>query len=372
MSDHGGNIYAASRRTGIPLSQILDFSASINPLGVPKRAALLMKEHINLLRHYPEPYAEGLAAHIGRQLGTGGETIICGNGSTELIYLIPRALRPARVLIPSPTFGEYERACGSSGAPEVVGYRLRHEDAFDVDPELFVEAMSGRPGSSPASGPGAPKGHEPCRMAFLCNPNNPTGRLISKKEVLSIADAAGSLSCYLVVDEAFIDFCPAASVVAEVARNPYLIVLRSLTKFYALSGIRIGYGVFYPSVAEKIRACKEPWTVNSLAQVAGVAVLEDTAYQKASRETMEREKSFVEAGFKKMGIAFIPSAANYYLLKVEHGAAKTVAALEQKGILVRNCASFVGLDQTYIRVAVRSRAENERLLKEMADICAGS
>ena len=372
MSDHGGNIYAASRRTGIPLSQILDFSASINPLGVPKRAALLMKEHINRLRHYPEPYSEELAAHIGKQLGCGGETIVCGNGSTELIYLIPRALRPARVLIPAPTFGEYEKACSSSGASEVVGYRLRHEDAFDVDPELFVEAMSGRPGSSPASASRTPKGRGPCRMAFLCNPNNPTGRLISKKEVLRIADAAGSLSCYLVVDEAFIDFCPAGSVVSEVARNPYLIVLRSLTKFYALSGIRIGYGVFYPSVAEKIRACKEPWTVNSLAQCAGVAVLEDTAYQKASRETMEREKSFVETGFKKIGIDFIPSAANYYLLKVEHGAAKMVAALEQKGILVRNCASFVGLDQTYIRVAVRSRAENERLLKEMADICAGS
>jgi threonine-phosphate decarboxylase len=372
MSDHGGNIYAASRRTGIPVEQILDFSASINPLGVPKRAALLMKEHINRLRHYPEPCSEGLAAHIGKQLGCGGETIICGNGSTELIYLIPRALRPAKVLIPAPTFGDYERACRGSGAADVVAYRLSRKDAFDVDPDLFVEAMSGRPGSSPAAASRTPEGHEPCHMAFLCNPNNPTGRLIPSKEVLRIADAAGSLSCYLVVDEAFIDFCPDGSVVAEVARNPYLIVLRSLTKFYALSGIRIGYGVFYPSVAEKIRTCKEPWTVNSLAQVAGVAALEDTAYQKASRETMEREKSFVERGFKEIGIDFIPSAANYYLLKLGRGAAKTVAALESKGILVRNCASFVGLDRTYIRVAVRSRLENERLLKEMADLCAGS
>jgi threonine-phosphate decarboxylase len=343
------------------MEQILDFSASINPLGVPKRAALLMKEHINALRHYPEPYAEGLAAYIGKQLGAGEATIICGNGSTELIYLIPRALRPARVLIPAPTFGEYERACASSGASEAIGYRLRPEDAFDIDPGLFIGAMSGELGSGP----------EQCRMAFLCNPNNPTGRLISKKEVLRIADAAVSLSCYLVVDEAFIDFCPAGSVVAEVARNPYLIVLRSLTKFYALSGIRIGYGVFHPSVGEKIRACKEPWTVNTLAQVAAAAVLEDTAYQKASREAMEREKSFVEGEFKKMGITFIPSAANYYLLKVEQGP-HAVAALEGKGILVRHCASFVGLDGTYIRVAVRSRLENERLLREMAEICAGS
>ncbi len=243
----------------------------------------------------------------------------------------------------------------------MVGYRLRDEDAFDVDPGLFVGAMSG-----------SPKGRGPCGMAFLCNPNNPTGRLVSKKEVLGIADAAERLSCYLVVDEAFIDFCPGASVAAEVARNPYLIVLRSLTKFYALSGIRIGYAVFHPSVAERIRACKEPWTVNSLAQAAGVAVLEDSAYQKASRETMEREKSFMEAGLKRIGIPFIPSAANYYLLKVEQGAGRMAAALEEKGILVRDCASFKGLDGTYIRVAVRSRQENERLLEEMAEICAGS
>ncbi len=296
------------------MEQILDFSASINPLGVPKRAALLMKERINCLPHYPEPYAEGLAASLGERLGTGGEAIICGNGSTELIYLIPRALRPARVLIPEPTFGEYERACRSSGASVVVGCRLRDEDAFDVDPERFIATMSGGPGST--SG-----GREACHMAFLCNPNNPTGRLVSRKEVLRIADAAGSLSCYLVVDEAFIDFCPGGSVVAEVARNPYLIVLRSMTKFYALSGLRIGYGVFHPSVAEKVRAYKEPWTVNSLAQAAGAAVLEDTAYQKASREMMEREKSFVEAGLQKIGITFIPSAANYYLLRVARGRA---------------------------------------------------
>jgi len=206
-------------------------------------------------------------------------------------------------------------------------------------------------------------------MAFLCNPNNPTGRLVQKKDVLTIADAARRLSCYLVVDEAFIDFCPAESVVGDVEGNPYLIVLRSMTKFYALSGLRIGYAAFHPSLAQRIRACKEPWTVNSLAQHAGIAVLEDRAYQEASREFMEREKLFVEAGFRKMGIDFIPSRANYYLLRLRQ-APRMPAALEQKGILVRDCSSFTGLDNTYIRVAVRSRAENERLLTEMAGICA--
>ncbi len=349
---HGGNIYAASRRTGIPVERILDFSASINPLGVPKRAALAMKQQINLLPHYPEPYAETLTAAIAARLGVDPATIICGNGSTELIYLIPRVLKPAKVLLTAPTFSEYERACRTAGAAKLAAYELRRETSFDLDPDRFIDMMS----------------KESCDIAFLCNPNNPTGRLLSGSDVLRIADAGRKLSCFLVVDEAFIDFCPAASVVEEVASNPWLIVLRSLTKFYALSGIRLGYGVFHPSVAEKMRVCKEPWTVNSLALAAGLASLEDVSYGKASLEAMEREKSFLEEALGKAGIEFVPSAANYYLLRIP-GKPHAAAALEQKGILVRQCENFASLDPSYIRTAVRSRAENERLVKELAGLC---
>ncbi len=354
MSGHGGNIYAASRRTGIPEEHILDFSASINPLGMPEQAAQAMKKSIERLYHYPEPYSEELTLCVARHFSVDPGMVICGNGSTELIYLVPRALRPGRVLIPSPTFMEYERACAISGASEVVNLRLQPERDFDILPDTFMRSMSGE---------------RPCDMAFLCNPNNPTGRLVTREDVLECADEARRQGCYLVVDEAFIDFCPEASVCKEVENNPYLIVLRSMTKFYALSGLRIGCAIFHPSVAEKVKDYKEPWTVNSLAQKAGVAALGDGLFREASLDAMKEEKAFMESELRRIGVPFVPSRANYYLLKLDR-AQELIVTLEERGILVRDCSGFPGLDGTYLRIAVRSRKENVILIQEMADICA--
>lgn len=357
---HGGNIYAASRRTGIPPEKIIDFSASINPLGIPEGAARLVSGRLDRLTHYPEPYSEGLSIRIAARLGVPDGMVICGNGSTELIYLVPRVLMAAKVLITAPTFGEYERACRNAGASEIVSLSLNGEQGFEISPEAFIEAMSG--GSAPRTGQKA------CDLAFLCNPNNPTGRLIGKAGVLQIAQAAKELGCLLVVDEAFIDYCPAESVVGGIENNPYLAVLRSMTKFYALPGLRIGYGVFHPEMAGRVMAYKEPWTVNALAQEAATAVLEDAAFEENSLAVMDEEKSYLEAGLARVGIDFVPSRANYYLLKVD-GGREVASTLEQKGIMVRDCSSFAKLDGTYLRIAVRSRHENERLLSELADIC---
>jgi threonine-phosphate decarboxylase len=360
MSDHGGNVHAASVRTGIPQDRILDFSASINPLGVPKKAALLMKCAVDRLHHYPEPYSEQLCGRLASTLGVNRESIVCGNGSTELIYLIPRALRPGTVLIPAPAFGEYEKACLNSGAGEIARFPLSLGDNFDLRPDRFIEAMT------------HPLPRDPmvrCSMAFLCNPNNPTGRLVAGRDVVTIAGQAQRLGCFLVVDEAFIDFCSGDSVVNEVEHNPYLIVLRSMTKFFALPGLRIGYAVMHPDVTGKVMGYKEPWTVNSIAQAAGNAVLDDRDYQEASLSAIRLEKAFMEDAFNSMGMFFISSRANYYLVRMERAREMRVA-LEQKGILIRDCSNFDGLDSTYLRIAVRSRSENALLTKEMAAICA--
>jgi threonine-phosphate decarboxylase len=366
MTDHGGNIYEAARRTGIPERKIIDFSASINPLGVPKSAAHAITKVINRLYHYPEPYAERLSIRIADTIGVPAESIICGNGSTELIYLIPRALRPAKVLIPEPTFLLYEKACRTSGVVHVVDFPLEDKNSFDLSPKGFIQAIL-----SNAGGDLQTMSSDDCAsvMAFLCNPNNPTGRLVSRDDVLRIAEAAARSGCNLVVDEAFMDFCPEESVCKEVAHNPYLIVLRSMTKFYALSGLRIGYGVFHPSIASRIREHKEPWTVNSLAQGAAMAVLDDEPYQRASLDVVAQEKSFLENGFAGLGIPFLSSQANYYLIRPPK-ARQIRLALEEKGILVRDCSNFRGLDENYLRVAVRSRKENTTFLRELAKICA--
>jgi threonine-phosphate decarboxylase len=353
MTEHGGNIYLASRKTGIPAWKILDFSASINPLGIPKIASDAIRGHIAMIPHYPEPFAETLSAYIAQHCRVNHRSVLCGNGSNELIHLIARVMKPKKVLLTAPTFSEYEKACRDSNKAEVKRLKLRRKDDFDADPALFIKSMSD------------------CDMAFLCNPNNPTGRLIAKKDVMNITDAARETRTYLVVDEAFIDFCPDESVIRAVSSNPYLIVLRSLTKFYALAGLRIGYGIFPLPVAELLRRHKEPWTVNSLAAAAGKAVLNDSAYRAASLETMRQEKRFMEGRFDRAGIRYIPSKANYYLVEMKN-AGSVVRSLAEKGILVRDCSNFKGLGSGYIRVAVLSRKENKTLIAELARLCAAS
>jgi threonine-phosphate decarboxylase len=202
-------------------------------------------------------------------------------------------------------------------------------------------------------------------MAFLCNPNNPTGLLLKKDSVMQIAEAARDLKCILAVDEAFIDFCPEDSIIKEVENNPYLIVLRSMTKFYALSGLRLGYGVFPQHLIGRLKEYKEPWTVNNLAQRAGVAALKDKVYRNETFRIIRYEKQFMENGFKKLGIDYIPSSVNYYLIRLDN-AEEVITSLRNKGILVRECSNFIGLDESYIRVAVKSHKDNARLLKELS------
>jgi threonine-phosphate decarboxylase len=207
-------------------------------------------------------------------------------------------------------------------------------------------------------------------MAFLCNPNNPTGGLMKKEDVLKIAEAARGLKCYLVVDEAFMDFVPEESVIKEVRNNPYLIVLRSMTKFYALSGMRIGYGIFPSAVMDTIKRYKEPWTVNTIAQTAGIAALNDAGYRTQTFKIMRNEKKVLEDCFKLLGIPYFPSSANFYLIKHDN-AQKIIASLRNKGIMIRDCSNFIGLDGSYMRIAVKSNKDNMKLLKELACICRG-
>ncbi len=351
MRDHGGNILAHSRKLGLSPERILDFSASITPLGLSRRARTEITRRMLVVPHYPEPYAESLTRVIAGHYGLSPASVLCGNGSTELIYLLAALLKPKKVLVTAPAFSEYRRACELNGA-QTVHVLLRAEQEFALDADAFIRAMKSNA----------------CDMAFLCNPNNPTGSLATKADILSIANAARKLRSYLVVDEAFIEFCDGESVMASVARNPFLIVLRSMTKFHALAGLRLGFGVFGRELAARLRHRKEPWSVNSLAAAAGSVVLSDSAYRKASRSLMRREKRYVENRFKEMKIRYVPSDANYYLFSVRNPGA-TTRHLERKGILVRDCSNFTGLGKGYLRIAVRSRKENMVLMRELKQIC---
>ncbi len=349
MTTHGGNIYRLSETLKIPERKVIDFSASINPLGVSKKIKAGLRKDLKYLTNYPDPDCHRLRQHLSRHLGIPDNNIVCGNGSTELIYLIVRGLRPQRVLITAPTFSEYERAVitsGDTGDRTIRFLPLREEANFGIDPESFIESMQG------------------CQMAFLCNPNNPPAQLLPQTDIKRIASAARELQCFLVVDEAFIDFIPQESVVSAVPENPYLIVLRSMTKFYALSGLRLGFGILAAETAERLKALKEPWTVNSLAQRAGVIALKDRVYKETTFEYIRKEKDFIEKGLKGAGIHFYPSRINFYLLKYQR-AEEIAVSLRKKGILVRDCSNFRGLEKGFIRIAVKTHRDNALLIKEL-------
>ncbi len=350
MIEHGGNIYRYAEKFNISESWIIDFSASINPLGLPLSVIHEIQGIKSSMYHYPDPEAKKLRDALSAYHGIDSESIICGNGSTELIYLCARALKPKTVIISAPTFSEYERACIATGA-QIKHFFLNRKDSFDLDSDKFINNMNGY------------------EMAFICNPNNPTGRLIKTDDLLQIADAARRFKCYLVIDEAFIDFLPGRSIIKEVQNNPYLIVLRSLTKFYALSALRLGFGVFHQSIVEKILQNKEPWTVSTIAQNAGIAALKDTDYKKETYRIVSEGKILMEQGLKGLSIEFIPSEINYYLISIIN-AQQIISCLHKSYILVRNCKNFRGLDKTYIRVAVKSPQDINRLFKELSNLCA--
>lgn len=368
LSGNCGDIYRLAEELKMQERKIMDFSTPSNPLGVSKKIKTELRKHLKYLHTYPDPEAERLKKRLAQYYDIAAETILCGSGSTELIHLLARVLKPRRVLIPAPTFPEYERACYISCSPKFMYYRLREENNFDIDPDEFVKTMEENPPIEERQDLNLSftRQSPPCDMVFLCNPNNPTGRLLKRDDIRKIADAAKKLRYYLIVDEAFIDFCPDDSVIKDVADNPYLIVLRSMSSFYALSGLRLGYGVFPPQLGESLKRSKEPWTVNSLAQRAAVMALKDKVFRKETFRSMQDEKKYLEKHFRKIGMEFLPSAANFYLVKID--SAEVCLQLRKKGILLCDCSHFRGLDSTYRRIAVKSHKENAILIKELTKI----
>ncbi|MBF0539173.1 MAG: threonine-phosphate decarboxylase [Nitrospirae bacterium] len=344
---HGGDIYELASSLRLAERKIVDFSSSINPLGISKKVKAEIRTYLKYLPNYPDPQCRRLRRHMSIALGVDATNIICGNGSTELIYLFIRTLRPRRALVLGPTFIEYERALLVSGVSDVGVFQLQEGLDFRIDVDAFKAAMVG------------------CDVVFLCNPNSPTAQYLTRAEVLDIADWARQQQCMLVVDEAFIDFLPKESVVDEVANNPWLIVLRSMTKFYGLSGLRLGMAVMDIRHVELLQLNKEPWSVNTLAQRAGVVALNDKAYVRETFEVLRQEKRYVEGWLTKKGIQFYPSAINFYLIKDDR-AAVWYEKLRAKGILLRDCSSYRGLGSRFLRIAVKAHRENTLLYKAIS------
>ncbi|MBI3958673.1 MAG: histidinol-phosphate aminotransferase family protein [Chloroflexi bacterium] len=339
---HGAFDYAELARFGLDAGAVIDFSANSNPFG-PTPAVTAALAAVDPAC-YPDRECLALRRALADHLCAAPDEIVAGNGAAEILWLIAFAFlrRGERVLIVGPTFGEYARMAQLMGA-EIVHWRATAADGFAVDAGSMAARID-------ATQP---------RIVFLCNPNNPTGAVV-EAGVLA-AWAAASPQILFVIDEAYIAFTDGMPS-AHALRLPNLLVVRSMTKEYALAGLRLGYALGPPALIAGLAAARVPWNVNAYAQAAGLAALGDAAYLQRTLAQLRAAKSDLLAGLIAQGYAPLPSATNFFLLPVEDGA-RLRAHLLAQGVLVRDCASF-GLPH-HIRIAARRPEENAKLLNAL-------
>ena len=353
---HGGRVYEAARRWGIAPEEVIDFSANINPLGPPSGLLAALEKGFTAvsLRSYPDSHAfvSALAEKHGVDLGE----IVIGPGSAALLFAALRALLPATALVIEPCFEEYFRACAAVGA-QVTRLRLRKENGFAPDFFALTRIIEARQ----------------CDLLILNSPHNPTGRLYAREDLIPLLDAAEANNVAVLLDEAFIDYAPQASLIHVAATTSRLIVLRSLTKFYAIPGLRVGYAVCSPDMAATIRRQFDPWPVSTVALEAGRAALVEDEYERVSCSVNTQAREEFAAALSEIGLSVFPSDADFLLVGLSKGSGAELAEwLESSRILIRRLDSFSGLGDAYIRLAVRSSEDNLRLVSLVETWLGGS
>ena len=346
---HGGDWAGFAAQYG-PDAPLLDCSANVSPLGLPRGVAKAMADCIPRCSRYPDPLCRELTAAIGRAEGVPADWVLCGNGAADLIWRAALALRPARALVTAPTFAEYRLALEALGC-RVEAYPLRPERDF-LPGEDILEAI--RPGVG---------------LVFLCEPNNPTGRTTPRPllgRILARCRAAGAV---LAVDECFGDFLadPAAHTLkGELEAGPGLLLFKAFTKLYGMAGVRLGYALSSDGeLLARMRGAGQPWGVSLPAQAAGLAALKETAYVEQVRALIADQRPRLAAGLRALGCRVVEGEANYLLFRCE---TPLIAPLGQKGILLRSCANYTGLDDAWYRTAVRTGPENRRLLAALKEV----
>jgi len=344
---HGGDVYHLARTLGFELRELLDFSANINPLGFPPGIHEAIRQALPEIVHYPDRRCLELRRELAAYHRLTPEAILVGNGSTELIYLVARALQPRKALIVAPAFSEYQHALEAARVPVAV------QITAEADNFTLTEPLN-------------PQGAD---LVFLANPASPSGVLMTPEVLLESAARLDAAGAHLLLDEAFIDFVEEASLKTELARFPRLLLLRSFTKFFAIPGMRLGCLLGAPEIISLLAELQEPWSVNTLAQAVGLACLRDLDYMARSRAFVQQEREYLLQKLNSLpGLQTFLSAVNYLLVKITRPG-WTAAALRQamlaKKIVIRDASNFLGLDERFIRLAVRGREDNRQLLQAL-------
>ncbi len=354
---HGGNVYEVAKQYGIAEKELIDFSASINPLGMSGLLKELLAESLNDLVNYPDPECNELRREVSQYLGVPKESVITGNGASEIICLLFEVLKPLRVFMPAPCFSEYECAARSFDA-QIAYYKLLEEEEFRLDVDSFTREIPDKTDT-----------------ILICNPNNPTSRLIPGSELLKLIAHAYERNISIIVDEAFIELTLGGnenSIAGWLGHYPNLFIIRSLTKILAVPGLRVGYALGEHSVIQRMWLKKIKWSVNSLACHVGRVLNEDTAYFKATSDWLSKE---MDRFYKELtgigGLKVFKPETNFILMKILDERYTSISLRElliRQGFLIRDASNFKFLDDKYIRLAIKDKDTNDLLTAALSKL----
>ena len=338
---HGGDVYH--------YRDCLDFSANCNPLGTPESVKAAARDSLERIHEYPQVGYQPLKEAIGKYEQVDPDWVICGNGAAEVIFSVCRAGKPKKALVTGPTFAEYEQALQGVGC-EVDHFWLEEEEDFQVERD-FLKAL--RPERD---------------IVCLCNPNNPTGELVSIELLEKILKRCREKDVMLVMDECFNDFIEEPeryTMKNYLKENKNLFILKAFTKIYAMAGLRLGYGLSSDErLLKKMTSVSQPWAVSIPAQIAGVQALKEKEYLKKTEELIRKESNYLKEALRKLNMKIYGSKANYIFFKDEDGH-ELKAYLENRGIMIRDCSNYVGLTKGYYRICVKEHKDNKRLINEI-------
>ena len=331
---HGGDVYRHP--------QAIDFSANMNPLGVPPKVIEAAIESLSRINNYPDVFKSKLREALALYEGIASENIICGNGAAELIFALALALKPQKALLPVPTFAEYEQALQAVDC-DIEYYQMVKNFALDEDILMHID-----------------KG---CDILFLCNPNNPTGLVIDHDLMMKIVEKCQKCQTFLVVDECFQDFVETDKVQSlkkELSKYPQVFLLKAFTKRYAMPGIRLGYGLCKDlDVLKKMTLVMQPWNISIPAEAAGIAALKEQEYVEEAQKLVKEEREYLMDKLYSLPLKVYQSQANYIFFE---GPDNLHEQCLQQNILIRDCSNYRGLLKGYYRIAVRNHEENEKLI----------
>ena len=382
MDFHGGNIYKIFREKNI--KEILDYSSNINPYGIPESLKKRITENLEILERYPDPDYVELRQKLSNLNKVNLSDIILGNGATEIIFLFMKVINPKKILIVSPTFGEYERAVKATEiSGDTVSLSSSNGDNKNIEnKKIEIEYFELKESDDFKLNIGNLKNELENKydLLIICNPNNPTGKFLKLAQTEEILKECNKYDTKLFIDEAFIEFLADGmkeSIINTEENKKNLFVTRAFTKFFAIPGLRLGYGMYFGKELEKkISEKKEPWSVNNIAEMAGLTVLDDMEYIEKTLKWIAAEKKYMYEKLNEIsGIKVYETEVNFITGKIDEklfSEGLNVKILREKmleqGILIRDASNFKFLDERFFRLAIKDRASNERVIEVMKEI----